>query len=134
MKLHQEPRLFQQAVRATAQRLAIPEIYVEKDYWVTLILKELFNSEIQQEIIKDFNELLENVKEDDRLSFKANTEWLDQPIGKALIFQKPKELWSALSPSFYGEFSKLLYGEVPTESEVSKTLNVLSKRISPLMF
>lgn len=44
MRLHEEPNLFQNAILATAQSLHIPEIYVEKDYWVTIALHRIFNS------------------------------------------------------------------------------------------
>jgi hypothetical protein len=44
MRLHEDSRLFRQAVLATAQERQIPEIFVEKDYWVTLTLKLVFGS------------------------------------------------------------------------------------------
>jgi len=44
MRLHEDSRLFRQAVLATAQERQIPEIFVEKDYWVTLALKLVFGS------------------------------------------------------------------------------------------
>jgi hypothetical protein len=36
MRLHEDSRLFRQAVLATAQEMQLPEVYVEKDYWVTV--------------------------------------------------------------------------------------------------
>lgn len=45
MKLHENPRLFEQAIRATAEEKGLPEIYIEKDYWVTLALKLIFEQE-----------------------------------------------------------------------------------------
>lgn len=45
MKLHENKTLFNQAVRFTAQKLGILDIYVEKDYWVTFALKIIFSSE-----------------------------------------------------------------------------------------
>jgi predicted nucleotidyltransferase component of viral defense system len=45
MKLHLNTPLFQQAIRATAEYKEIPEIYIEKDYWVTLALKTIFESD-----------------------------------------------------------------------------------------
>ncbi|HAL80876.1 MAG TPA: hypothetical protein DCO83_00495 [Mucilaginibacter sp.] len=44
MTLHHQPDLFKDAITATAQQLNIPEIYIEKDYWVTLALKTIFES------------------------------------------------------------------------------------------
>lgn len=51
MKLHENKELFQDAVIATAQQMGIPEIYVEKDYWVTYTLYNIFKSEIGKETI-----------------------------------------------------------------------------------
>ena len=44
MKLHTDKKLFREAVLATAQRQGIKEIFIEKDYWVTVILKEIFSN------------------------------------------------------------------------------------------
>lgn len=44
MNLHTNKELFQDAILATAEHLGIREIYVEKDYWVTVALFEIFHS------------------------------------------------------------------------------------------
>ena len=46
MKLHKNERLFRQAVLATSEMMNIQEIYIEKDYWVTLALKTVFESNV----------------------------------------------------------------------------------------
>jgi len=51
MRLHQNKTLFDQAVRATAQQKGLPEIYIEKDYWVTLALHAIFSSSIGVETV-----------------------------------------------------------------------------------
>jgi len=51
MRLHHNKGLFQDAVQATAQQLSIPEVYIEKDYWVSLILHEIFSSNISDQIV-----------------------------------------------------------------------------------
>lgn len=51
MRLHQNKSLFDQAIRATAQQKGLPEIYIEKDYWVTLALHTIFNSSIGKETV-----------------------------------------------------------------------------------
>jgi hypothetical protein len=51
MTLHENENLFRQAVQFTAQQQGIPEIFVEKDYWVTFALYTLFRSEIGSEIV-----------------------------------------------------------------------------------
>lgn len=51
MKLHENPQLFEQAVRAAAQYRNLREIYIEKDYWVTFALHTIFNSKIGTESV-----------------------------------------------------------------------------------
>jgi predicted nucleotidyltransferase component of viral defense system len=51
MKLHQNKDLFRNAVLAASQRFRIPEIYIEKDYWVTLVLNKIFHSDMADQIV-----------------------------------------------------------------------------------
>lgn len=51
MNLHEDKALFRQAIQATADRMRIPAIYVEKDYWVTYALYTIFQNEIGKETI-----------------------------------------------------------------------------------
>ena len=46
MKLHENKELLKDAIVATSQLKGIAEIYVEKDYWVTLSLYSIFSNEI----------------------------------------------------------------------------------------
>ncbi|MEO0333757.1 MAG: nucleotidyl transferase AbiEii/AbiGii toxin family protein, partial [Bacteroidota bacterium] len=51
MKLHENTKLFSDAVRATSQRMGILDIYIEKDYWVTKALHAIFSSDIGPEVV-----------------------------------------------------------------------------------
>jgi predicted nucleotidyltransferase component of viral defense system len=51
MKLHENSKLYEQAVRATAQQMELLDIYVEKDYWVTYVLQTIFNHEIGKQVV-----------------------------------------------------------------------------------
>ena len=51
MKLHTNTQLFKEAVTYTAQQLNLPEIYIEKDYWVTLALNRIFSSDIGKQVV-----------------------------------------------------------------------------------
>ena len=51
MNLHQNRQLFEDAVRAAAQRYKIQEIFIEKDYWVTVALHEIFHSPMATEAV-----------------------------------------------------------------------------------
>ena len=51
MNIHENKELFEQAIRATAQMMKISEIYIEKDYWVTLALWKIFTNPIGKETV-----------------------------------------------------------------------------------
>ncbi len=51
MRLHEDTRLFRQAIIATAEELRIPEIFIEKDYWVSYALHAIFHDPIGKETI-----------------------------------------------------------------------------------
>lgn len=51
MILHKEEETFKNAIQATAQHLKIREVYIEKDYWVTLVLKRLSESKFKNTAI-----------------------------------------------------------------------------------
>ncbi|MBK0371158.1 nucleotidyl transferase AbiEii/AbiGii toxin family protein [Flavobacterium agrisoli] len=47
MNLHLDKNNFEGAIVATAEHFKIPEIFIEKDYWVTYALHQLFNSDVK---------------------------------------------------------------------------------------
>ncbi len=51
MKLHENIDLFKDAVKFTAEKMGIKDIYIEKDYWVTFVLHHLYTSELGKEIV-----------------------------------------------------------------------------------
>lgn len=51
MKLHENKALFKDAVKFTAAQKNIKDIYVEKDYWVTFVLYNLYKSQLGKEIV-----------------------------------------------------------------------------------
>lgn len=51
MRLHENKTLFRQAVTATSELLDIPEIFIEKDYWVTYALHNIFQDPIGKETV-----------------------------------------------------------------------------------
>lgn len=51
MILHNDQRLFRQAIQFTADQLNIAPIYVEKDYWVTFALHKIFHNEIGNDTV-----------------------------------------------------------------------------------
>ncbi len=51
MNLHRNKELLQDAILATAEYLDMRDIYVEKDYWVTVALYEIFHSGIADQSV-----------------------------------------------------------------------------------
>ncbi|MGY5848502.1 nucleotidyl transferase AbiEii/AbiGii toxin family protein [Salegentibacter sp. HM20] len=51
MKLHENKKLFKQAIRFTSDQMQISSIYVEKDYWVTYALFTIYNDEIGKDTV-----------------------------------------------------------------------------------
>jgi predicted nucleotidyltransferase component of viral defense system len=51
MRLHLEKETFSEAILATAEHFKINEVFVEKDYWVTLVLKNLSQSKFKNRVV-----------------------------------------------------------------------------------
>ena len=51
MNLHENKDDFEALVEKTAEYLNLPEIFIEKDYWVTYALHQLFHSDLKDLIV-----------------------------------------------------------------------------------
>lgn len=51
MILHENKKMFEDAIKITSPQLGIAEIHVEKDYWVSLALYTIFNNSIGLETV-----------------------------------------------------------------------------------
>jgi|SRR5690606_20925176 len=51
MRLHENISLYTDAIQFTAQQMNLPPEYVEKDYWVTFTLYNIFKNEIGKETV-----------------------------------------------------------------------------------
>ena len=51
MNLHEDSDIFTELVEATATAIGLPQIYIEKDYWVTRALKHLSESEYSDKAV-----------------------------------------------------------------------------------
>ena len=51
MKLHEDKDVFITYVSSVSQSVGLPEVYIEKDYWVTRSLKQLSESDISDNIV-----------------------------------------------------------------------------------
>ena len=51
MRLHENREDFEALIRLTSVYLKIPDVFIEKDYWVTVILKNIANSEYRDCVV-----------------------------------------------------------------------------------
>ncbi len=51
MKLHEDNEVFSELVAVTTETIGLPQVYVEKDYWVTKALKYLSKSSRVGEVV-----------------------------------------------------------------------------------
>ena len=85
-------------------------------------IKKFFNSDA-------FQKLLIRVANDDMLSFKTGNEWLQYHPVESLIFKNSEDVWKKLKSTYFSTFNKLVYGELPSDFEILKTLKVLTERM-----
>lgn len=76
-----------------------------------------------------FDQMLKNVAEDDRLSFKTDNDWLDNHPKDALLFSNTEEVWATLKNTYSQDFARLVYGDLPQEGMILKTLKRVSERL-----
>jgi predicted nucleotidyltransferase component of viral defense system len=91
MRLHQNKELLKDAILATAEYLEMRDIYVEKDYWVTVALYEIFHSNIaDQSVFKGgtslskCHKLIERFSEDIDLVVLRNNGENDTQLNKKI--------------------------------------------------
>ena len=82
----------------------------------------------------DFETMLNNVGEDDKLSFKKDNKWLENHPKDAILFSDTESIWSKIKNTYSNDFGKLVYGSLPEEEEVLKTLKMLSKRLKDIVW
>lgn len=98
MTLHEYRDSFSDAIRAASDHFGIREVFVEKDYWVTFILKRLSQSQYRDKVVfkggtslsKVFG-LIDRFSEDIDLAIEKGEGQSNHKIGK-LIRSIQKEL------------------------------------------
>lgn len=113
MNLHLEHNTFKELIEATAKDLNLPSLYIEKDYWVTYILRNLSNSiHKNTAIFKGGTSLSKAYKLIDRFSEDIDLAVITNDLGsnqiKTLIKNIEKDI---LDENFQ---------EVPNHPQVSK--------------
>ena len=79
MRLHDEPDTYLELIQATADHIRIPAAHVEKDYWVTRVLKRLHESDYSEAVVfkggtslSKAHRLIERFSEDVDLALKRD--------------------------------------------------------------
>lgn len=80
----------------------------------------------------DFDQMINNVGQEDVTSFKTDNEWLKDHPKDALIFQNTQEIWNQIKSTYLSDFGTLVYGKLPDEVEVLKTLVRIKERLQSI--
>ena len=103
MTLHENKEAFSDAIRAASEYLRIRDVFVEKDYWVTLILERLSQSEFRNMVVlkggtslSKVHRLINRFSEDIDLAI-LNTEGQTETQQRILIRKVEKEITSGLA-------------------------------------
>jgi hypothetical protein len=76
-----------------------------------------------------FDEMLLKVANDDVASFRNNNKWLNYHPSEALIFKDLENVWNGLKTIYNDDFKNLIYGELPKEEAILKTLKMIQERM-----
>lgn len=94
-----------------------------------LLSKEEFNNFLNS---IEFEEILLQVKEDDTKGLKTSKEWINKHPSEALLFHKVEKSWEKLKTTYSNEFTAMVYGNLPKEPDVLKTLIKISNRLKTI--
>jgi len=98
LKLHEHPQDFLTAIQATSQATGIREVFIEKDYWVCYVLKNLSKSAFHTEVIfKGGTSLSKAHKIIYRFSEDVDLALLDNSGSDAEIKKKLKAIESTIA-------------------------------------
>ena len=79
---------------------------------------------------EDFFEQLKDTLEDDSLSPIGNKDWLQQDFTECLFFHAPEKFWPQLSSVYNTDFKEMMFGPLPPEDSVVKTLAFVGSRLA----
>lgn len=122
MRLHEAPNIYLELIQAAANHLGIPAIHVEKDYWVTRVLKRLNESDHSETVVfkggtslSKAHRLIERFSEDVDLALRRD-EGLGDAQRRKLIRSIEREISQDLQylpdhpgESKHGRFRKTAY-------------------------
>ena len=80
----------------------------------------------------EFETMLLRVANDDIASFKNNNKWLANHPATAIIFAETAETWNKIKNIYTGNFSEMVFGELPNEGEILETLVKVAERLKTI--
>jgi hypothetical protein len=93
---------------------------------------------LQQKELSDFfkstafDKMLLKVANDDVASFRNNNQWLVHHPNKSLFFRDLDDVWNELKTIYSDEFKNLVYGDLPHETVMLKTLKMIRERLKKI--
>lgn len=103
---------------------------IRHTYDIHLMLKDdNLNSFFQSD---EFETMLLRVANDDIASFKNNNEWLANHPTTTLIFSDTADTWNKIKTVYIDSFSELVFGELPDETDILKTLTTVADRLKTI--
>ena len=111
-----------------------PMINLKKKIRHTYDLHQLLKQDVFSEFFHStaFEEMLLKVANDDIASFRNNNKWLNNHPNQALVFRDLENVWRELKPIYKDDFKNLVYGELPNEEAVLKTLKMIQERLTEI--
>lgn len=79
-----------------------------------------------------FKEMLLKVANDDVLSYRNSNAWLIYHPNEGLIFKDLENVWQELKVVYHGDFKNLVYGPLPNQADVFKTLKRIKEKLSAI--
>ncbi len=80
----------------------------------------------------DFDTMLKTVAEDDVIGYKNNNQWLEKHPKEALIFKDSEAVWEQLKNTYQNDFKNLVYGVLPDEKDILKSIQKVSSRLESI--
>ena len=111
-----------------------PLVNLKKKIRHTYDLHQLLKQDVFSDFFHStaFDEMLLKVANDDIASFRNNNKWLNNHPNQALIFKDLENVWSELKPVYKDDFKNLVYGELPKEEDIFKTLKMIQERLNEI--
>ena len=91
--------------------------------------KLLASQEIETFLDSDFKLMIEAVREDDRKNTEFQGDWMEKKISESLLFKNPQVAMKNLATHYQDNFSSLVYGKLPSVTDLTTSIEKIAKKI-----